>query len=198
MPAISAVRPRPAVGWDALVAVALGAALLAGGWLDVRAYLSARGKSRPAFALMSTAAAGQRIGWNEFFAEAGSVVHLGNVGRLEWDDPHDDRTKFRQALGPVSTVEIWSERTRGRLELRLRNPAADQTIAVACNGRPLEEIHLDAHAEIARQYGLELRPGANEFTLTFARYHPSASGERPVAARLLALDLYLPSSDGSF
>ena len=156
----SAGRRRNAVGWDALVAFALGAALLAGGWLDVRTYLLARGKSRPAFALMSTATAGQRIQWHEFFGESASLVHLGNIG--------------------------------------LRNPFDDQTITVAFNGQPLEEIHLNAHAEITRQYPLELRPGANEFTLSFTRYHQPAPGERPIAARLLALDLYLPASDGSF
>ena len=188
---------RIGVRGDAFVAVALGAALLAAGWLDVRTYLSARGKPRPAFALMSPVT-GQRIKWHEFFQEAATVVHLGNIGRLEWDDPRDDRTKFRQALGPVSLVEIWSARTRARLEFRLRNPTDDQTVTIAFNGQPLEEVHLNAHEEIARRYPLELRPGSNRFTLTFARYHLPGPGERPVAGRFLALDLYLPAADGSF
>ena len=194
----SAAASRGGVRWDALVAVALGAALLAGGWLDVRAYLAGRGKRRPAFALLGNRhRAADRTG-DEFFQETATVVHLGNMGRLEWDNPRDDRTKFRQALGPVSTVEIWSVLPRARIEFRLRNPYPDQTVTVACNGQTLEEIHLDAHEEIARQYPLELRRGPNQFTLTFTRFHPPVPGERNIAARLLALDLYLPAADGSF
>ncbi len=188
---------RRGVTGDALVALALGVALLAAGWLDVRAYRSGQGKFRPAFALMSASAGGRRLGWEEFFQEASTVVHLGNVGRLEWDDPRDGRTKFRQVLGPVSTLEIWSELTRARVEFRLRNPFPDQTITIACNGQTLEEIHLGAHEEISRQYALDLHRGSNQLTLTFARYHPAnAAGERPIAGRLLALDLFLPTTDG--
>lgn len=188
---------REGVRWDAAIAVALGVALFVGGWLDVSAYLTVRGKSQPAFRLLNTSA-GQRIRLNEFFQETSSVVHLGNIGRLEYDDPLHQRLKFRQALGPVSTVEIWTDRTYGRIEFALRNPHPDQMITVACNGQTLEEIHLDEHEEATRQYPLELRPGSNQFTLTFTRYDPPTPGERPIAARLLALDLYLPAADGSF
>ncbi len=192
-----AVRRRRGSGWDAPVAIALGVGLLAAGWVDVSAYLSGRGKIGPAFRLLDSSN-GQRIGLSEFFHEYSTVVHLGNIGRLEWDDPRDDRTVFRQALGPVSTVEIWSGETRARVELRLRNPFEGQTITVACNGRPLDEIHLEAHEETAHRYDLDLQPGSNQFTLTFAHYHPAGPGERPIAGRLLALDLYLPASDGEF
>ena len=43
---------RQSAGWDALVAVLLGVALLAAGWLDVRAFLAHRNTPLLQFALM--------------------------------------------------------------------------------------------------------------------------------------------------
>lgn len=202
-PPVARVRPpgRGGVGGDALVAVVLGAALLAGGWVDVRAYRAARGKTLPAFRLVGTPI-GERVGQDEFFHETSTLVHLGNVGGLEQDDPRDKRTRFRQALGPVSTVEIWSRLKRARLAFTYRSPVADQTVTVACNGQTLEEIHLHDGEDIAREYALDLQPRANQFTLTFSRY--SSHGfelnnpdKRAIAGRFFALDLYLPDPQGN-
>ena len=53
------------------------------------------------------------------------------------------------------------------------------------------------HEEITRQYTLDLHRGSNQLTFAFAHCQPAGPGGRPIAARLLALDLFLPATDGS-
>ncbi len=206
-PAARAARVRSpgrgGVVWDALITLVLAAILVTGVSLDVRAYHADKGKIAPVFRVVGTPV-GERVAQNEFLHETASVVHLGNIGGLEQEDPADRRTRFRWAMGPVSTVEIWSVVTRMRVEMRLRSQVDDQTITVACNGRTLEQIHLDKDESITRRYAVELHPGAtDQFTLTFGRYlshgfDPGNGETRPLAAQILALDLFLPNANDDF
>ena len=204
-PAARAARVRSpgrgGVVWDALITLVLAAILVTGVSLDVRAYHADKGKIAPVFRVVGTPV-GERVAQNEFLHETASVVHLGNIGGLEQEDPADRRTRFRWAMGPVSTVEIWSRLKRARLAFTYRSPVADQTVTVACNGQTLEEIHLHDGEDIAREYALDLQPRANQFTLTFSRY--SSHGfelnnpdKRAIAGRFFALDLYLPDPQGN-
>ena len=157
-------RARRLAGWDALVAVALGAALVAIGWTDLRTYRASTRHSVATFGLTDQPG-DTRLGDDEFFYKGILVMHLHNVGAVE----RDGEESFRHALGPTVAIETWSTLALEQVDFVYDNGFA-QDLTVAHNGEILEQVHLPP-GRVARSYHVKLQPGSNQFTLTFAVYN---------------------------
>ena len=192
LPAAAAGDPRVS-RWEVALAVALGAALLAFGWFDTRAYLTSLHKFPLTFALTARPG-GVRVGESlEFFRRSDKeYVRLENFSALEneWDHA------FRHGLGPVSTVEIFTGKSHGRMGIRIENRLVDQDIVIVCNGQVVEHIAHAKEGQIAHLYPLNLHPGSNVVTFTYGRYnndgtHPTPGDSRTIGVTFDALDLVL-------
>ena len=180
--------------WDLALVLVLGGVLLVFGWLDGASFLASRHKLPFTFT-MNSRPGGVRVGLTQeiFRHLTDDSVCLTNFAALE----HQGSLNYRQSLGPVSTLEITANHAHARLNFQFHNVIADQDLAVACNGRVLEEMnHLPLDAMLSRLYSLDLRPGANVVTFTYRRYNHDGSelapdDPRPIAGTFNALDLLL-------
>ena len=175
------------------VTLAMGAALLWFGWIDTRAYLS--GATKPPLAYSLTALpGGTRMGPAlEFFhGSDGGYLRLENFWALEFGPHHP----YRHGLGPVSTLEIFSQSPTAHLSFRFVSDWPEQSLAVACNGQEVGRIAPLPAGVVARTYPLALHPGGNAVTFTYQHYNHDGTCEtgdaRPLAGMFLSLDLTLP------
>lgn len=178
-------------GWDALITALLGAALLAAGWLDLRAYLAHLGKPRPEFSFLEPTN-GEQTGDNEQYRHADAVVWLDNIGRLETLR----HGRIRHGFGPRTAVLVWTHRTHALLNLRYFNGIDDQTLTISCDGQVIEQFPHLPTGYIERRYPLNLHPGANEIDFAFARYNHGGveythDDPRPMAGEFHGFDLTL-------
>ncbi len=180
---------RRFTGWDALVAVVLGLGLAAAGWADLHAYQLSSGRQMQTAGLVGQQG-DVRLEDDEFFHNKAMSLHLHNIGGLELDDDKP----LRHALGPEFAMEIRAVAPVVQVDFVFANDFPSQDLTVASNGQALEQIHLTP-GRIERSYRVPLRPGANQFTITFAVYNGHGiqfeNGEqRPVAGTFRRLDVH--------
>ena len=161
---------------------------------DVSSYnrQQTQGTRNPDFALMQ-ARASITIGNSQFLpAQADAVVRMENF--LPQEGHHHDL--FRFALGPISTIEIYSSRVHAHLNFRFNNLVASQELTVRCNEDILDHFAALPISVVARTYQLSLHQGCNRFTVSYARYNHAGADftpndPRPIAGSYSTLDLFL-------
>ena len=133
------------------------------------------------------------IGSSQFLpTKASASVRLENFAATEGRH----RTLYRHGLGPVSTIEIYSTRVHAHVDLQYNNRIPDQELIVRCNETVLEHFTALPVGSVRRTYPLDLRPGCNRFTVTYARYNHAGSNyapadPRPLAGTYTVLNLFL-------
>ena len=176
-----------------LVAFVLGTALLLFGWFDARAYRSSANEPPLTYSL-NTFPRGARVSPTvEFFRGSdGGYLRLENFWALEFST----RRSYRHGLGPVSTLEIFSERPAAQLRFRFVSDWPEQTLTVACNGQEVGRVAPVPEGIVACEYPLALHPGSNAVTFAYRHYNHDgiceAADDRRRAVRFLSLDLTLP------
>ncbi len=187
----SSVRPTLSRG-DVLITVSLAVVLSVALGLDLSAYRRAGkfGEPGPDFALLQPRGS-HFIGSSQFLpVQADTFVRLENFST----ERHYHR--LRHGLGPLSTIEVYSSRTHARLDLQYNNLIPGQELTFTCNQQVLEHLTALPVGPLRRTYALDLRPGANRFAVTYARYN-HAGGDyapadpRPLAGNYTTLDLFL-------
>ena len=183
-------RERSDRGWSALAAVVLLAWL---GW-DWRGHLPVGIDPTLTFPLLIQPALG-RVNDSECYADAQTFLILENIGDLE----HRHRGGFRHALGPATSIVLWSERPVAVVAFDLHNGIPGQNLEVIYNGVTLEKMaNLAADIQVERSYELAVQPhGENRLTLRFSLslHHgvePPGEDPRDIAATFDALSVSLP------
>ena len=176
-----------------VLTLAMGAALLCFGWLDTRAYLAGAAKPALAYSLNALPGGAKMGPALEFFRGSdGGYLRLENFWGLEFSPHHS----YRHGLGPVSTLEIFSQSPTAHLSFRFVSDWPEQSLTVACNGQEVERIAPLPAGAVARTYPLVLHPGGNAVTFTYQHYNHDGTCEtedaRPLAGMFLSLDLTLP------
>ena len=169
---------------DVLLTAGLALGLSAALVVDVAAYhrQQTQGMVDPDFALLELRSS-VFIGNSQFLpAQAKGSVRLDNFGPIEGHHI----TRYRHGLGPVSTIEIYSERKHAHLDLQYINHIPDQELIIRCNETVLEHFTALPVGSLSRTYQLSLRPGCNRFTVSYARYNHAGSDYAPTDARPLA------------
>ncbi len=194
---MSQVEPAAAhrerhTGWDAVVVVLLGLALLGAGWLDVRTYRAHRGRDLPQFVFVDPEAS-TRMVLDELYRTADTFALLENFGPSErWDGP-----RFRQALGPASTILLTTYHPHAWVRVEFYNFVPDHDLTIRCNDTVLEQFSHQPPGLIARTYPLTLQPGQNKISFGFTRYNHAgleivSADPRPLGGGIfLRLDLRL-------
>lgn len=176
-----------------LVALLLGAALLLFGWFDARAYRSGAHKPPLTYSLNTLPrGAGMSPTIEYFHSSEDGYLRLENFSALEFSP----RRSYRHGLGPVSTMEIYSERPVAQLRFRFVSDWPEQTLTVACNGQEVGRVTSLPGGVVACDYLLTLRPGSNAVTFAYQHYNHDgtceAADDRLLAVRFLSLDLTVP------
>ncbi len=174
-----------------MLALALGAGLLAFGWYDVRAFLASARKPPLTFA-MTARPGGVRVGASlEFYRNfTDDYVRLENFAALETYG----NSSYRHGLGPVCTLEIVCKSAHAKLGYGIGNGFPDQEMVVTCNGQVVEKIDHLAPGNLVRSLALDLHPGSNVVTFTFKKYNHDGVNEnagepRAIAVTFFGLDL---------
>ena len=188
-----AAAPRERqTGWDAVVAVLLGLALLGAGWLDVRSYLAHRGQDLPQFVFVDPEAS-TRMALDELYRTPDTFALLENFGPPE----RGNGLRYRQAFGPASTILLTTYHPHAWVRVEFLNVVPDRDFTIRCNDTVLEQFSHPPAGLIARTYPLTLQPGQNKISFSFARYNHAglevvSADPRPFAGGVfLKLDLRL-------
>ena len=186
---------RAAASWrrDAVLSVALGAALLVFARIDGKAYRASAGTPPLIYSLVESPG-GARMGPAlELFpgCEAG-YLRLANFSALEFSPGHP----YRHGLGPVSTLEIFSPAQTANLAFRFISDWPGQELIVTCNGQELDRLAAKPAAAVTRTYPLALHAGGNVVTFAYRHYNHDGACEmadpRTIAGTFLQLDLREP------
>ena len=176
--------------WSALAAVALVAWLV---W-DWRGHLPVGSATPFTFPVLLQPALG-RVNDSECYANAQTFLILENIGALE----HRQEGGFRHALGPATSIVLWSERPIAVVSFNLHNGIPGQGMEVLYNGVTLEKMeNLPERTQVERSYQLAVQADSeNRLTLRFSLslHHgvePPGEDPRDIAATFDGLGVSLP------